>query len=300
MKLKFPHILFPLLLLVHSIGPLFGDYPLISMTIRSRDPLYRQQQQDVEDWYSGRNEPPPLAIYRYIPRPSEDLFSVAAAFNLPYESLATLNGWDAPGLITTGEALLVPNLPGIFVPDNPRNTWEHKLAESRSGSDFLPVTLINDSVKGIYRFFPGEKFDAQERIRFLGSLFASPLPGCLITSPFGYRPDPFTGKLSFHPGIDLRAAVGTPVLAARDGEISETGTLEKYGYFVIISHDGSYESVYAHLDEIVVTEGTAVNAGDIIARSGNSGISTGPHLHFEIRKNGIPVNPAGLTALKEQ
>ncbi len=294
-------LFFPLsLLLILNGASLFGEYPLIGMTIQSRDPLYRQQQQDVEDWYSGRKEPPPLAIYRYVPRPSEDLFSVAAAFNLPYESLATLNGWDAPGLITAGKDLLVPNRPGIFVPENPKNEWEQKLSDTRSSNEYLKVTLIEGASKKIYKFFPGEKFDAGERIRFLGSIFASPLPGCRITSPFGYRIDPFTGNLSFHPGIDLRASIGTPVLAARDGKISETGTLEKYGYFVIISHEGSYESVYAHLDEIIVTEGTAVNAGEIIARSGNSGISTGPHLHFEIRKGGIPVDPAGLTALKER
>jgi murein DD-endopeptidase MepM/ murein hydrolase activator NlpD len=145
-------------------------------------------------------------------------------------------------------------------------------------------------------FYPGEKFSAEERIRFLGSLFSSPLENTIITSPFGYRDSPIHGGLSFHPGVDLRAKTGTEVKAARDGIIKETGELKIYGNYVIIRHNGGYESVYAHLSRILVKVNQHVNAGDIIALSGNSGISTGPHLHFEIRKDGKPVNPSQLTS----
>jgi murein DD-endopeptidase MepM/ murein hydrolase activator NlpD len=103
--------------------------------------------------------------------------------------------------------------------------------------------------------------------------------------------------MTFHPGIDLRAATGTPVYAARDGIVGETGTLAIYGYYIILNHDGGFQSVYAHLEKILVTKGTSVTAGTLIAESGNSGVSTGPHLHFEIRRNGIPTDPSRLTSI---
>ncbi len=275
----------------------FGDYPLINYTIESRDPLYSQQQQDVEIWYAGRGDPPPLTIYRYIPRPSEDLFSVAAAFNLPYDSLATLNGWEAPGLLSEGKNVLVPNIPGLFIPASPIGNWEKQLAESDRSTEPVNIKVsLKSEISRNFLFFPGDKFTSEERINFLGSLFSSPLADGKITSPYGYRPNPFTGGMSFHPGVDLRASTGTPVLAARDGTVGDTGTLEIYGLFVIINHDGGYQSVYAHLDEILVSEGQVVDAGSRIALSGNSGISTGPHLHFEIRRNGKPADPSRLTS----
>ena len=288
------------ILLICLATAVSADYPLISYTIESRDPLYSQQQQDVELWYSGRNETPPLMIYRYVPRSSENIFSVAAAFNLPYDSIATLNEWDAPGLLTPGKPILIPNIPGIFIPEEPKGSWERLLSENMKSSDpqSVKVTLGNGRVRKL-NFFAGEKFSSSERIRFLGSLFSSPLAEVKITSPCGYRHNPFTGGISFHPGVDLRAPLNTDVFAARDGIVKETGTLEIYGHFVIIDHDGGYQSVYAHLNEVFVSAGEAVNAGERIALSGNSGVSTGPHLHFEIRKDGKPIDPAKLTSFYE-
>ncbi len=286
-----------ILILAAGNTSVFADYPLIHFTIESRDPLYSQQQQDVEIWYSGTRDLPPLMIYRYIPRSSENLFSVAAAFNLPYDSIATLNGWDSPGLLNPEKELLIPNIPGLFVPEKPEGNWQNELTNNSRTSE--PVNIKVDSRNGEtnnLKFFPGEKFTSAERIRFLGSLFSAPLRDVKITSPFGYRSNPFRGGLSFHPGVDLRAGMNTPVFAARDGIVKDTGILEIYGHFIIIDHDGGYQSVYAHLNEVLVSAGEAVNAGDRIALSGNSGVSTGPHLHFEIRRDGKPVDPSRLTS----
>ncbi|MCK5737081.1 MAG: M23 family metallopeptidase, partial [Spirochaetaceae bacterium] len=185
----------------------------------------------------------------------------------------------------------------LFISESARGNWERQLAGSTRDSE--PIIIKVDRNIGSLislKFFPGEKFSSDERIKFLGSLFSAPLSDVRITSPFGYRSNPFTGGISFHPGVDLRAPINTIVLASRDGIIKETGTLEIYGHFVIIEHDGGYQSVYAHLNEVIVSRGQAVNAGDGIALSGNSGISTGPHLHFEIRRDGKPVDPSRLTS----
>jgi len=274
-----------------------ADYPLINYTIESRDPLYSQHQQDIELWYLDSAKSQPLMIFRYVPLLSEDIFSVAAAFNLPYDTLATLNGWNSPGLLETGNEILVPNTPGVFIPVNPENEWEESLSKTGRSAVALNVAIrLESSREREFRFYPGDKFSSDERIRFLGSLFSSPLKQVRITSSFGYRSNPFSGKLSFHPGVDFQAPVGTPVFAVRNGRVHDIGMLEFYGLYVIINHDGGYQTVYAHLDEAIVEVGQLVGAGEQIALSGNSGISTGPHLHFEIRKSGKPTNPAALTS----
>ncbi len=117
-----------------------------------------------------------------------------------------------------------------------------------------------------------------------------PLKG-VITSRFGYRPDPFTGEIRFHTGIDIKATYKQPVRATADGKVVFSGWKKGYGKVVIIKHKNGYETVYAHLSYKRVGRNQPVKAGQIIGYAGSTGRSTGVHLHYEIRKNGKPVNP---------
>lgn len=288
------------ILTLSAVFRVFGDYPLIHHTNSSHDPVFSQQQQDVQTWYSGAQYPPQLMLFRYVPDTSEDLFTAAVAFNLPYETLATLNGWDSPVLFPSGKEIIVSNQPGIFVPEEPASKWEMDLSKKRKDQTGAKVAVsVGEGNKKLV-FYQGAKFTGMERIKFLGKIFASPLHGGILSSGFGYRPDPFTGKTSYHPGVDLKADVGTPVYSARHGKVLETGTLELYGIYIIIYHDDLYQTMYAHLQEILAEEGQQVQTGEIIALSGNSGISTGPHLHFEVRRNGRAIDPMRITALGEK
>jgi murein DD-endopeptidase MepM/ murein hydrolase activator NlpD len=105
------------------------------------------------------------------------------------------------------------------------------------------------------------------------------------------RNDPLTGERSFHSGVDLGCPVNTPVFAARAGKVVFTGYKGEYGQLVIVEHTHGYYSYYGHLSKIRVRRGDRVTANSCIAMSGNTGRTTGPHLHFEIRKNERPVNP---------
>ncbi len=111
------------------------------------------------------------------------------------------------------------------------------------------------------------------------------------TSSFGWRRNPLTGERAFHAGVDLAAAAGTPVKACWDGTVSSVGKLPGYGNMVAVQHEGGWESVYAHNSAFTVRAGDSVKAGQEIARVGNTGRSTGPHLHFELRNNGAPQDP---------
>jgi beta-lactamase regulating signal transducer with metallopeptidase domain len=116
-----------------------------------------------------------------------------------------------------------------------------------------------------------------------------------ISSRFGERTNPFTGKKDFHNGIDIPLTTGTPVLAAADGSVLEICNMvdnnKGPGKYIILQHQGGFETRYNKLDRIICMGDQVVKSGDVIGYSGNTGLSTGPHLHFELRKDGKPVNP---------
>jgi len=117
-----------------------------------------------------------------------------------------------------------------------------------------------------------------------------PLEG-RVTSSFGEREDPFNGEGAFHAGIDIAAAYGSPVRAAADGDVTGTRLGNGYGREVTIDHGHDVETVYGHLSSMIVVPGQHVSRGQVIGYVGQSGRSTGPHLHYEVRVHSVPVNP---------
>jgi murein DD-endopeptidase MepM/ murein hydrolase activator NlpD len=112
-----------------------------------------------------------------------------------------------------------------------------------------------------------------------------------MTSRFGHRVSPFTGKQEFHKGVDIAHRHGTTILATADGIVSFVGKKGSMGNVVVIDHGHGMITRYAHLNKSLKKRGEEVKRGDIIAQMGNSGRSTGPHLHYEVHLNGVPVNP---------
>lgn len=112
-----------------------------------------------------------------------------------------------------------------------------------------------------------------------------------ISSGFGYRADPFSGGAAFHGGLDFRGPVGAPIYAAAQGVVTFAGVQQGYGNCIEISHGNGLMTRYAHMSGFRARIGQTVNAGDVIGLIGNTGRSTGPHLHFEVRVNGKAVNP---------
>jgi murein DD-endopeptidase MepM/ murein hydrolase activator NlpD len=123
--------------------------------------------------------------------------------------------------------------------------------------------------------------------------FIYPLVG-IVTSNFGWRVHPILGYRRFHAGVDFGASHGSTIQAADAGVVIFSGWYGGYGNAVVISHGGSLTTLYAHASELYVSQGQTVQQGQAIAAVGSTGFSTGPHLHFEVRQNGEPVNPLGF------
>ncbi len=123
--------------------------------------------------------------------------------------------------------------------------------------------------------------------------FIRPVDGPIV-SGFGYRVHPIFRRVKFHYGIDISAPSGTPIHAAADGVVVFAGWRRAYGNTVIVDHGNGLATLYAHCSRVLVSEGEVVKQGQVIALVGSTGLSTGPHLHFEIRRYGEPINPLAV------
>lgn len=282
-----------------------ADYPRI-LVLSSDDALFVQHQAELEDYYRAARarEPgvlPPLSFFEYRLRKDEDLFSLNARLGLPYDTVATLNGATSKEAFDAGRLVLIANQAGLFVNDPPSSALEDMMLSTLLASGKKPQKLVvlREGNPSPVLFFPGEQFTPIERAYFLGILFEFPIVRGRITSLFGPRKDPFTGKPEFHTGIDIGAPDGTEVHAARDGVVSGTGRDESLGNFVVVDHPGGYQTVYGHLSVIGVTVNERVHAGAVLGSVGHTGRATGPHLHFEVKRKGSVTDPFPLLAARK-
>ena len=210
-----------------------------------------------------------------------------------FGTLLSVNNIDNARRISAGQVLQVPSSDGLLYTVKKNETLAgiaaaHKVSVTAL-LDANDLTQESLSV-GQKLFIPGAVLSSFELRKALGELFIYPIRGRL-TSPFGYRSDPFTGARSFHSGIDLAAPTGTSVKATLDGKIAETGFNRIFGNYIIITHDRGYQSLYGHLSAVYVKRGQYVTQGTVVGAVGNTGYSTGPHLHLSIYKNGNLINP---------
>ena len=276
----------------------FHELPVITR-LNWQDPVFRQYIAEVEanrrrviNRHSQAGSIiDSLTVYRYVTSEADNIFTLAARCSIPYSALVSLNRLSNPNEIQAGMSLLLPSAPGIFVPAEPQSSLEQLLFSGRQASinDNLAITPGGDGI--IFYFFAGSDFSGNERAFFFNPSFRFPLREIRVTSGFGMRESPITGNRQFHQGIDLAAPEGTEVLAAGNGVVTETGFDRILGNFVIVSHADNWASLYGHLQRIDTTLHSTVSTGSVIGRVGSTGLSTGPHLHFELRQFGRARDP---------
>ena len=235
-----------------------------------------------------------LEVSSYTVRPGDTLGAIALRYGLKLDTLISFNQIEDVRRLQIGDRYQIPNRDGLLYTvkrgdslSSIASQFSSTVNEILDAND-LQSRTIND---GQVLFVPGARMNDTELRLILGELFVWPTQG-RFTSGFGMRPDPFTGVRRFHNGIDLANAVGTPIRAAAAGRVVHIETqVGNYGKFVILSHPGGFQTLYAHMDSFSVRNGQTVTRGQVIGTMGNTGRSTGPHLHFSVIRNGTFVNP---------
>jgi murein DD-endopeptidase MepM/ murein hydrolase activator NlpD len=237
-----------------------------------------------------------VTIYSYTPGEGEELMGIAARCNIPYGTLASLNRFSHAENPVSGKTLLLPSMPGLFVPETPLSDLERLLFSARDDSALF-LTIPGEGRFERFRFFPGDDFSPTERVFFLNRDFHFPLRHFQVSSSFGPRINPITGMHSVHHGVDLAAPMGSEVYAVKSGTVLETGDDPVLGKYVIIGHENNMASFYGHLSSVNTTLRANVSSGSLIAKVGSTGQSTGPHLHFELRQYGQAFDPVRMLRL---
>ncbi|PXV69889.1 LysM peptidoglycan-binding domain-containing protein [Halanaerobium congolense] len=245
----------------------------------------------------------------YTVRRGDTLSSIAARRNLPVEEIMNANNLNSD-FIKAGQELVLPIIDSKAV----KNNSSAKIKEANSSSkQIVHQVQRGDALSSIARLY-GTNVDAIRRANNLSGdrIFAGdkliitdyqrgpvslergsliwPVNG-RITSNFGWRVHPIKKTRLFHNGLDIAVPSGTRVKAAAGGKVVHSGWMNGFGYTVIIDHGRGIETLYAHNSKVSVAKGSMVNKGQVVALSGNTGLSTGPHLHFGVLQNEKPLNP---------
>lgn len=290
------------LILPMSIEPLIAksidcitlkDLSVSNSQIKS---LRRDIRKTIFTTKSGRDPQnlPRLKFYRYRVRKGENFWKILSKTSQNIDTLITINSLSSPSDIHPGKIIYIPNMRGIIFENRKLDSIESISRRFKLNKLYISrVNNIENQTKK-YLFIPNAEISNLERSLFLGTGFASPLKRGKRTSIFGNRIDPIDKTIKFHTGIDIACPLGSKVYASRGGEVVFTGFSGNYGLLVVLKHKHSYHSYYGHLSKIKTKKGALVKRGEIIALSGNTGRTTGPHLHFEVRKKSRAINPGIL------
>ena len=240
-----------------------------------------------------------LRVREYVVQPGDTLSEIAQEFDLNMGTIASFNDITDARRMLVGSRYRIPNQDGQL--HQVRRGESLSTISDRYGVSVNRILDANDLASdtisvGQQLFIPDIEMDETTLLMIKGELFVYPVRG-RFTDGFGYRHHPITGVWHMHNGIDIANRVGTPVVAARSGTVVHVESqIGNYGRFVILSHPGGFQTLYAHLDTFSVRRGQYVSTGQKIGELGNTGLSTGPHLHFSIIQRGRFIDP--LTQLR--
>lgn len=249
---------------------------------------------DKTDYSEDKNSNELLKIQTHRVSRGENLSIIAKKYGVSIDTICGSNNLRSYDFISEGAVLRIPNKDGILYNMAEGNNLINLATKYKIPADKI---LAQNNFSNPDFIKPGELVfipDAKPQNIIQGFLW--PVSSRRITSAYGWRRNPFNrAHREFHKGLDIAARYEW-VKASRFGRVTYAGWMGGYGNVIIIAHPGDYKTLYAHLSRISVRNGQYVKQGQVIAQSGNTGRSTGPHLHFEITKNGAHVNPRPLLA----
>jgi len=255
--------------------------------------LINKDIREKNEYKPDPNSVKTLALSTHFVKKGESISKIASRYNLRMDTIISYNDIKSAKKIPPGKKLLIPNTNGIKYTVKKGDCLS--LIASKFHISFNKLldwnNITSDLIKpGNVLFIPGAKMNRFVLRKALGTLFIYPAYG-KITSSYGRRIHPISGKPHFHNGIDLSNKAGTTIRAALDGKVLKIGYSHVYGKYIILKHDMSFQTLYGHLKKVTVDTGMHITQGKKIGEMGNTGYSTGTHLHFSIYKNGDTVNP---------
>lgn len=234
-----------------------------------------------------------VAVVSHTISSRESLWTIAKKYGVTLQTILAANPNLDPNALKPGKTIRIPNKTGLFYKIGRKQSLNTIAKAYRiKVEDILLVNGLASPMvvkSGDTIFLPGEK--PLQVAFYTQSGYRMPVQGGRITSRFGFRAHPMGGGSRFHTGIDIAASYGATVVAAESGQVIEAGWHGLLGKVVIIRHSSTYETLYGHNSYLLVRPGEYVRKGEPIARVGSTGLSTGPHVHFEIHKNEQPINP---------
>lgn len=267
------------------------------------------------------SKPYNLTFYEYtVERAFSDMYNLTSRTALRYDTIVSLNSIDSPQTNLEGMTLYIPTVNGLFIAKNPVTSIDYILQSEYpvyqgeegkyptytiGGREFYFVldAKFTDSDRAYYTqkglVLPiDESILDQETASTTSTTSvnsqnpAKPLDKSVVTSPFGMRISPISGKWLMHKGVDLAAPTGTPIKACKSGTVTYAVAMNPtYGNYVVLDHGNGMTSLYGHMSQILVKKGQKVTTNQVIGKVGSTGLATGPHLHFEIKLNGEPQDP---------
>ncbi len=288
---------------------------------KSKDEYFKSLKKEDARWH----------LTKYTIKKNESLWTIAKKFNINHSMLINLNSFPDPDMVKAGTVIDVPSKQGVVYKISKGDTLSEIAKKYRveikkiaahnnikkghiiAGNEiFIPGAVelnqktATDKTRVVKKENMAESKKPDKKTSEIDPHYIAakevkennnkkivlswPLKGP-ITSGFGYRTHPFSGEKKFHSGLDIGAEEGTTVSAAGNGKVIFEGWKDVYGKMIVIAHDNNYITVYAHNSENLVKLNDVVKRGEPIARSGKTGAVTGAHLHFEIRKGIVPLNP---------
>ena len=241
-----------------------------------------------------------LCYFTYRVQKGDMIGFIADKFNVTQDTIISVNNIHQSRLIQIGQILKIPSMPGIVYTVKKNGETANSIAEKFEVSveKLARVNHLQENqnlVAGQTLFAPDALLDWVTRQEINGDLFHKPVRSrYYLSSYYGWRSSPFSGKRSYHSGVDMACPQGTPVYAALGGTVTSVGYNNVYGNYIIVTHHSGYKTLYGHLSKQLVTRGKWVDTNSRIGLVGSTGLSTGPHLHFTVYKFGKTVNPAGL------
>lgn len=242
-----------------------------------------------------------LYYYSYRIKKGDMIGVIAEKYNVSQDTLISVNKIRATRAIQIGQNIKIPSLDGILYDVKQNGETAKSIAQKFqvepsvvADANKIDVALKLDAGRSV--FVPGAELDWVTRQEINGDLFRKPIHTWYrLTSYFGWRPSPFGGRRQFHGGIDMACPSGTPIYAAMGGTITYKGYSNVYGNYVIVTHHSGYKTLYGHMSRFSkLGVGAYVNTQSVIGYVGSTGMSTGPHCHFTVFKNGRMVNPWNL------